>query len=389
MYNQRILQSLFILFSFVFISAQATSYQGTKIVDVLQRFQQQGMKINYSSRLVPDDLVVLQEPRSSSPRDILDEILNPHGLRIVEGPEKIYLVVKRSGQQLKTAAYYGSPSSVAEHVDVPFVTIYVTVEGLNGRFITTLKPKDFIVKEDGAEQTISEFTNLSASPDEHQPATVQLLIDQSLSMRDVHSSIRKYDFFRTATLKMLEQLQPQDEFLLSAFDQTFRPLTALTQDRALIRDQLRQDPELKTRTALLDILPQAVERMRNLPNRKILIICSDGQDTASHSSIDTAVHFLQSSDVTIFTIGTDTGPNSGTWGRYILEKISAATGGYSVFVPVKSDLNEAVHLIRLAMGSQYVFGYAPRYPNIHKWRDIRVECKMSGARLHYRNRYLF
>jgi Ca-activated chloride channel family protein len=378
------------IFFFCILSAAQSgySYKGTKIVEVLRKFQQQGMKINFSSRLVTPDMIVVQEPKTISARTILDEVLNPYNLQILEGPGKIYLVVKKR-KGVEADQNPNGISEIAEQLDVPFVTIYIGAQGSNDRFITTLQPKDFILKEDGAEQEISEFTNLSDASNDQEPLSILLLIDQSSSMSDLHSAVRKYDFIRMAALKFLEQLQSQDRVMISGFNQSFWRLSELTQDQELIRERLKQEPELKNRTALIDLLPEAIQQMKNFPNRKILLICSDGQDSASHTTVEELSHFLQSSDVTVFAIGSESPAGSADWGHSVLERITAATGGYAFFASSASDLSLSINKIRTAIGSQYAIGYVPRYPNLHKWRDIRVDCKIPGIRLRYRNRYLF
>ncbi|NND45893.1 MAG: TonB-dependent receptor [Xanthomonadales bacterium] len=49
---------------------------------MLEHFRAQGYPFAYSSSLVSQDLVVLSEPRSQSVLDIVDEILEPHGLEV-------------------------------------------------------------------------------------------------------------------------------------------------------------------------------------------------------------------------------------------------------------------------------------------------------------------
>jgi len=266
------------------------------------------------------------------------------------------------------------------------VTLYVAARGSNDRLITTLKPEDFVLKEDEAEQKIVEFTNLSSSF-KQEPVSVLLLVDHSMSMKDRHAGGRKFDFVRKAVSKFLDSLQPEDRVMLAGFHQAFWTLSDLTQDKDLIRERLNQEPDLRDRTALLDILPLAIKQMENFPDRKILVLCSDGMDSASRMNIESVVHILQSSDVTVYTIANEF--PSGNWGRMILEKISSSTGGYSFFGSSDSDLNKSILQIRTAIGGQYAVGYVPRYPFLHKWREVRVECKVPGIRLHYRNRYLF
>lgn len=80
---------------------------GRPIVDVLREMQAAGVKVVYSSDLVGPDLRVTAEPRARSPRRILDELLNPHGLQIRNGPNGTLLVVRSAGSTPSRAASSG------------------------------------------------------------------------------------------------------------------------------------------------------------------------------------------------------------------------------------------------------------------------------------------
>jgi hypothetical protein len=68
-------------------------YAGRPLPDVLADLQAQGIRIVYSSAVVTPAMVVLNEPGTSAPRAILDEILEPHGLAAEDGPGGTVLVV--------------------------------------------------------------------------------------------------------------------------------------------------------------------------------------------------------------------------------------------------------------------------------------------------------
>jgi hypothetical protein len=93
-----------IALSMTSVSAQAR-YAGRPLVDVLREMQASGVKVVYSSELVRPDLRVTSEPRSRSPRRMLDELLNPHGLEIRGGPNGTLLIVEspRRARAAKTA----------------------------------------------------------------------------------------------------------------------------------------------------------------------------------------------------------------------------------------------------------------------------------------------
>jgi hypothetical protein len=69
-------------------------YAGRSLADVLRDLQSLGLKVVFSSELVRPDMRVATEPASTTPRTILDEVLEPHGLRAVAGPKDTWLVVR-------------------------------------------------------------------------------------------------------------------------------------------------------------------------------------------------------------------------------------------------------------------------------------------------------
>src|SRR5258708_33849283 len=63
-------------------------------------------------------------------------------------------------------------------VDVKLVNVYVTVSDGHGSPVAGLKKENFVVQEDGREQTISVFDKESAVP-----LSIAMAIDTSLSTR--------------------------------------------------------------------------------------------------------------------------------------------------------------------------------------------------------------
>jgi len=67
--------------------------RGATLAEALERLDDAGLEILYSSDLVRPDMRVLAEPHGRWPREILDEILAPHGLRSRPGPAGAILIV--------------------------------------------------------------------------------------------------------------------------------------------------------------------------------------------------------------------------------------------------------------------------------------------------------
>jgi hypothetical protein len=86
-------------------SAQAQEprpYQGMRLAEALQQLQARGLRIVFSSALVPADLRVLAEPRAATPRRQLDELVAPHGLAVREGPGRTLQIVRAPAPRRQT-----------------------------------------------------------------------------------------------------------------------------------------------------------------------------------------------------------------------------------------------------------------------------------------------
>src|SRR3954471_14076958 len=88
----------------------APLYAGRPLVDVLQDLNRRGLRIGFSSTLVPAPLRVSSEP-SGTPREILDQVLRPHGLYARPGAQGV-LIVARAPRRRDDAAP-ATPAHVA------------------------------------------------------------------------------------------------------------------------------------------------------------------------------------------------------------------------------------------------------------------------------------
>jgi hypothetical protein len=91
----------------------AALYAGRPLVDAIHDLEARGLRIIYSDDVVTSRMMVKQEPRATEPRKILDEILAPHNLRAVPGPQDTLLIVRDEAEEKKAAM----PVTLAE-IDV-------------------------------------------------------------------------------------------------------------------------------------------------------------------------------------------------------------------------------------------------------------------------------
>jgi hypothetical protein len=74
-------------------SADRSGWTGLTLAEALERLRVEGLNVVYSSRLVRSDMQVSEEPAGTTPRQILDSLLAPHGLTTREGAGGMVAVV--------------------------------------------------------------------------------------------------------------------------------------------------------------------------------------------------------------------------------------------------------------------------------------------------------
>lgn len=67
--------------------------EGRPLEEVLLELQAAGLRLVFTDQVVRPELRVRDEPTSSRPRDVLDEVLAPHGLTVREGPGDVLVVI--------------------------------------------------------------------------------------------------------------------------------------------------------------------------------------------------------------------------------------------------------------------------------------------------------
>ena len=282
---------------------------------------------------------------------------------------------------------------VHEDMNVDLVNVYLSAVDSKGRFITDLRSDELILKENGAAQTISHFSNFTVGEsdkigEKDVPLTLALVLDNSESMSFTIQGTNKMDIVKNAAFRLLDELRSMDRAMLISFNDFPAEQTPLTSNtKRLSTDILFQDVEGGS-TALLDSIYFALDKVKEEQGRKIIVVFSDGEDTASKLKLDEVISNLIASDVTVLAFGTMALGSGSVRGRYILEKLAEASGGYAFFPTSMRSLNEVMEKLRAGMRSQYSLGYKPLHGKRDgAWRTIEISCKRPGVKLRYRKGY--
>lgn len=207
-------------------------------------------------------------------------------------------------------------------------------------------------------------------------------------MNLLHAGNNKHDLTKQTVLQLLNEFHPEDRIMLMGFNSTSWTISQMTHDLEVVRRNLLEHQVVGGKTAIFDALVTALENLEDYSGRRIIVLCSDGEENSSRITLNDLIRALESSDVTIFAIGANFN-NRPLKGREVLERITEATGGYTFFSSNMKDLNSLLDQVRNAMTTQYALGYYPPDPTLHGWRRVEIQCKVPRVRLRYRKSYLF
>ncbi|GAB4122073.1 MAG: hypothetical protein Kow001_20240 [Acidobacteriota bacterium] len=262
-------------------------------------------------------------------------------------------------------------------MEVERVNVFVTVTDRQGRFVTDLSQDRFIVYEDGIPQEITNFSRES-----NLPLQIGLLIDTSSSVR------LKLDFEKRAAVNFIRSvMRRRDQALLVDFDRG----TTLIQDFTDRPSEIVKGIESLRAgggTAMWDALYMvARDKMTGRDARKTIVIVSDGEDLHSRISFEETLKMIQTSEVTVYAIGTSRfGASSNPAGEDNLKEVCELTGGTAFFPYSAERLDEAFDQINLELRSQYTLTYRPR-DLVPDGRFRRIEVRLvDGKAFNVRHR---
>ena len=256
-------------------------------------------------------------------------------------------------------------------VDVKLVNVFVTVTDDHGSPVGGLTKENFTLNEDGAEQKISVFDKESALP-----LSIALAIDTSLSTR---SSLP----LEQASAKRFAStiLRPVDGLCVYGFSETVRRSTdGYTADLKHVEEGI-DHIRVGAATALYDAIYVASHALDKRQGRKVIVLISDGGDTASGVDYKQALRAAEEAEAIVYSIIIVPIENSAgreTGGEHALIQLSEDTGGKYYYATSAAALDDAFRKISDELRTQYLLAYYPSArASFSEFR--RIEVKVSGV----------
>jgi len=266
-------------------------------------------------------------------------------------------------------------------VSTASVPVYVTVTDSEKRLVPDLTLDDFEILDNGKPQAINVFENKPV------PITVVVMIDTSGSIT------ASLGLVKDGAEQFLLRLLPDDKAQVGEFSDKikFHPGNFIN-DRDRLIYLLKHELDFGYPTRLYDAIDQSIDRLLPEDGRKVVIVFTDGDDTASKVGSGKVMDRAREKDMMIYAVGLQveyfngqqrvrSSPDRG------LKKLAEDTGGGYFELKKTADLGETFTRVAQELHSQYVLGFSPEALDgkVHK---LEVRVKRAGMNARARKSYV-
>jgi Ca-activated chloride channel homolog len=268
-------------------------------------------------------------------------------------------------------------------VSTQTVPLYVTVTDSTGRLVPGLEQEDFEVLDNGKVQPLTNFDNKAT------PITAIVMLDTSGSMTLLMNLVKQ------AAEEFLIRMMPEDKGKVGAFNDKLEVKPEAGFPFSNNRDQLIRalnDLDFGYPTRLWDAVDFSIKELKAADNRKVVLVFTDGEDTASKTGLGDVVDLARTDEVMVYAVGLESEYFNGQSRQRSrpdrgLRRLAEETGGGFFELKKKDDLGPTFTRVALELHSQYVMGFSPQNLDgkVHK---LEVRLKKPGMSARARKSYV-
>jgi Ca-activated chloride channel family protein len=270
------------------------------------------------------------------------------------------------------------------------VRITVTVRDEKGALVTDLKPEDFTITEDGRPQELDLFARAADPEGGDEAREKALTLDLGLLMDTSSSMEPVLKLSQQAAIRFLDGVPRARDLLTIFFDRDIRISRYDSEHQQGLFERI-----LATRgadmTALYDAIAVYLSRAEDTHGRRVAVIFTDGEDTASNVRFQELVDMVRGSAVTIYMIGFQSrSPTNlkAMTASSVMRKLADITGGRTFFPSSYRDLPGIYEQILDDLGGQYVLSFESTNKTADgKFRKLKVAVNRPGLRVIHREGY--
>jgi len=272
-------------------------------------------------------------------------------------------------------------------IDTDLVTIDVTATDKNGNYVRDLRPDEFQVFEDGKLKKL-DFFAVTDQAALSRPLAVVFALDMSGSLKPEEAVT-----LREAAKKFTEMMSGDSVFAALAFNYNVKILQGFTDDPHKLERALAKADHFEGSTRIYDAVDRAITLLnrqaprtrKNRPVRRVVIVISDGFDSASIIDRQELIRRANAAGVTVYSI---------TLPSYILSptqsservitpldatRLITATGGRDFAADVE-DFTPIFKALAEEIRASYALAYYPEWRD-GKSHELRVKTSRQGVQL--------
>jgi Ca-activated chloride channel homolog len=272
-------------------------------------------------------------------------------------------------------------------MDTDLVAIDVTATDANGNYIRDLREDEFELFEDGKPKKIDFFTMTDEST-LSRPLAVIFALDISGSLKPEETVT-----LREAALKFADLIKGESVFAALAFNDKVKILQDFTDNARRLESALAKIRAFEGSTRIYDAIDRAIVMLdrkaprirKNRPLRRVVVVISDGFDSASIIDRKELVRRANAAGVTVYSITLPSymlSPSRST-DRVITPldatRVVVGTGGRD-FAADARDFTPVFKALAEEIRASYALAY---YPELRdgKFHELRVKTSRPGVML--------
>lgn len=259
------------------------------------------------------------------------------------------------------------------------VPVVATVTDGEGRLVPGLEQDAFTILDNGTPQEIVFFQN------DVQPFTAVVMMDYSASMT------ANLDRLEAAAEQFILRMLPEDRAQVGSFSDKIQFSGTFTSDRDDLIFAL-DDLQFGNPTRLYDAVNESIAMLRGIEGRKVVLVFTDGDDTASRVGMGDVLDRAKQEEVMVYAIGLEseyfngqrrvrTRPDRG------LRRLADETGGGFFELKKTDDLAPTFTRVVQELHSQYTLGFTPVTLDGRE-HELEVRMKQSGMNARARRSYI-
>ncbi|HSG01367.1 MAG TPA: VWA domain-containing protein [Vicinamibacterales bacterium] len=264
------------------------------------------------------------------------------------------------------------------------VRLPVIVTDSDGQVVRGLTRDSFVVFEDGEPQQVEFFSE--GAPGRELPLRLGLLLDTSGSMElDLEDAM-------SAVIKFVDACEEASDVTFVDFDRTVQLGRFSPPSYPMLFERIRSRTP-GNMTALYDAVGVYLQASAGRSGQHVLILYTDGGDTASSISLSTVHDMLRASGVLLYAVGylEHQSTSSRVMQQMQMTRLARETGG-EAFFPYSADaLERAYDRILEEISSRYTLGYMPPAPIDEGFHRVEVKLadpdRYPGVKIRTRSGY--